>query len=388
MDIPEVKPTASNRKERAPKYRSFKNAESLRKLNEKISNKLQPALSDYYHDLQAVCVGGTTHAIQIAVTTRGIGLNTAYSYDLLRRKYQKFFDSTRLTVFQAYRVSLAQLDHKLKLAKNDRKGNPNLAFPSSGFLNNDFREQILACKDNFTLVAGAINIVGNVKYNDQDYVPFVPKLEPLPIRSDSSKKSTSPAVRPDPFLVTLYNLRSVVEALSDVNTPHEVRTYFESLSPIPGAVWNNHLITNADDIIPADYDDAMLADDVENFNAFVKLVAGKDNRFIGPVNYESTGETSLLMTTSIVEDKVAIFNAASGNRQPDLNIYSRYKHINQFDPLYGIVMLMGEYPPVYNNEGMIVWTYADPTVWIERARVSVGYTWNSVKRAAMVNKVV
>lgn len=64
---------------------------------------------------------------------------------------------------------------------------------------------------------------------------------------------------PLPENVRISNLRETVLSLANPTTAQAARIHFENHCPIPGSIWNNHILQNPYDIIGEVYD----ADELE-----------------------------------------------------------------------------------------------------------------------------
>lgn len=398
----EDKPTVSKRKDRASNWRVRTNERTMKEHEAKINSRLNVGLSDMYQDLQAMCTGGTIASVPYPITTRGIGLHIQTIIETLKDKYPKFFDAAGVTQDCVYRIALAQLSYKLSLC-NKAEANTSYQSPeTTSSMTIDMQVAVCAVKENLNLVSSAINQTGIVKEQDVEMVPFVPALESLPDSMDvevvaepsatSSKRKhverSTPLPRPDPFLVTITNLRDTVVALSDPLTPPEVRSYFRKLSPLPNARWSDsNLLLNPDQIMPHGYDLEYLRRDIAKFKSFLTLIKGKDTNLVGTLSYEGKGLDSALMSTSFLDGRISQFNTEAIHRAPNIDVYSRAKHLNHLDNLYGPLLLMGELPPLKGENGKTEWSYSGDA-WTYRSRSLAGYHWNDVDRTAMVQKVI
>lgn len=74
--------------------------------------------------------------------------------------------------------------------------------------------------------------------------------------------------------IHLTNLREVLVALADVRTKRRVRQNFRLKIPIPGAVFKEiHILTNPDDIIPADFGSQNLTTDLYAVKAWLETAS-------------------------------------------------------------------------------------------------------------------
>lgn len=100
--------------------------------------------------------------------------------------------------------------------------------------------------------------------------------------------------------VMFSNLREVVTALSNPATPERVRKYFELHSPIPGAIFVNHLLQNPDEIMPADYNLDYLQREIRIIHPFlIKLQKHVPKLVSGTIDYKSAGRNSLFISNEM-----------------------------------------------------------------------------------------
>lgn len=107
--------------------------------------------------------------------------------------------------------------------------------------------------------------------------------------------------------------------LSDHNTPERYRRRFEENNPIPGATWVNHVLINADEIIPNNYTVNNLRDDIEVLETFVKQLEKHVPKMVnGTIDFKSSGKLSTFVCNKMSNLRVP-------NREPNepLNQYYR-----------------------------------------------------------------
>lgn len=78
---------------------------------------------------------------------------------------------------------------------------------------------------------------------------------------------------PNPFLVTIHNLRDVVIALASTKTPLIERMNFMHRNPLPNAVFEDNLLTNPDEIMPSNYDDKSIQKDCLSFQRMINRMS-------------------------------------------------------------------------------------------------------------------
>lgn len=150
----------------------------------------------------------TDQASVLPVTTRGIGV---FVEAIIIKLYFNNRNIPNCTPWELYRVSLAQLDYKLIVARRGQLSNVdvNPDLYQNQMLDLEQREKILGCQYNFGPIAHIISAIGNFEYADTTYYPRVPKSD-----------------NPVSQLVTFSNLRMTVRALSNVATARGTRLAF------------------------------------------------------------------------------------------------------------------------------------------------------------------
>lgn len=149
-----------------------------------------------------------------------------------------------------------------------------------------------------------IDAVGVLSHDDKVYLPVVAKTE------------NNEGLIPRPENVMLSSLRETVEALSDAQTPLIQRQRFEANCPIPGAIWNNHLLMNADEIIPANYDNNLRADILLIAPFLSRLQKHAPKMVGGALDPKKTGRASLFLSNEM--ETVRVPDRRAGE---DLNDY-------------------------------------------------------------------
>ncbi|CAH0765093.1 unnamed protein product [Bemisia tabaci] len=121
---------------------------------------------------------------------------------------------------------------------------------------------------NFAPLCAMLDSLGTFQIDGHTFNPVVPKsqLQIVLIGEDTLEVD---GVAPDPYLVTLSNLRDTVVFLSNGNTPVQYRKYFHERNPLPGARWTNqHRLLNPDQIIPPGYSNADLLNDLRKLRDY------------------------------------------------------------------------------------------------------------------------
>lgn len=101
-------------------------------------------------------------------------------------------------------------------------------------------------------IGALLRCVSTFKFDDINFVPLTP----------ARANDNNGRYLPLPESVILTNLRDTVVSLADARVAIAVRRNFISKIPIPGAIFDGALLTNADVIMPANYSPDNLRDDV------------------------------------------------------------------------------------------------------------------------------
>ncbi|KOB64527.1 Uncharacterized protein OBRU01_24127 [Operophtera brumata] len=178
----------------------------------------------------------TLKAITLSITTRGIGLGICH----LTYISISYHDTIRIpNIYAMYRVFLGLLEAKLEAIKTDLPIVPRHTEHTQAL---GVTSDMLRAAQSITIVPEPIrkiiNAIGYVKYEEKLYVPAVANR---PV-----DRQGNPVPRPESVL--LSTLRATVVALADQQTPQNIRRRFHDNSPIPGAIWNNDVLMNPNDI--------------------------------------------------------------------------------------------------------------------------------------------
>lgn len=204
-------------------------------------------------------------------------------------------------------------------------------------------------------VALIIDSAGVFEHGGDLFLPVVPtsgvhiqiaepddEMEAGPSSPAKRKRSDGMGEGPDPFNVTIANLRGYVEALSNPATPVAIRQYFAENNPIPGADFNNaYLLTNPD-IMPARYRERELRRDLAKMKATLDECKGKNDHLVAELTYSGRGNSSRLVSayTKIAADNV---DKAGSIEFTDSRYYA-YRKLTEQQFMIGAINLLGEQP--------------------------------------------
>lgn len=110
---------------------------------------------------------------------------------------------------------------------------------------------------------------------------------------------------PLPENLRISNLRATVESLADPETAEATRVYFENHNPIPGTIWNNHILQNPNAIIGEEYNAKELEADLTSVAPHLERLFEKYPKYVGKIDWEKfeTGR-EIFVSNKIAEMKV------------------------------------------------------------------------------------
>lgn len=312
---PPKKRGGNSSKQRRDKFRHKKNDEARKVHKTKLNQSLQPHLAEMFQQFEHAQQSGNTITIPLPITTRGIGIHMAKLYDYADHGLQNTYPM-RCSIHAAYRIALMQFKRQLFRVPRGQPQHPGIDI-------DDAVSSIKVFEDrNYTLICDAINQCGLFEHNGVHYRPYVPKLqkrqftfdepddveyvptspdplEPSTFTPQKRKRITVDTTVPDPYHVTIDNLRQTCELMSSPATPVQVREDFIRRNPIPGANYHNNLLMNRDDIMPEHYFRGNFIElDIAAFRTFCDRMASSNSCQIGKVNMDGKGSELLLTTVS------------------------------------------------------------------------------------------
>lgn len=266
-------------KNRAQEGRRITGAKTMKALEEKLDENLFSSLQKQFDEMR---LGELQHSTPISITTRCLGFLTFLIYTKLCESLRVFVVVDRCTIHQMYRVVLAMFEYRLSLVYRKPVTGPFQPFDCDHVnLGSEFRDAIRSSIDMFKPLSDVINYVGVLTYHQKTWVPRIPTNAPRYLK------------------LLLSNLRDTVLRMSDNATPVAERRAFRLRSSIPGAIWNNDLIVNADEIMPNGYNGQLLMDDVSRFSALYRLASVRFQDMKGVVTYDTVGSPALLTSLHV-----------------------------------------------------------------------------------------
>lgn len=198
-----------------------------------IKSTLHPGAKSSDEVLAKIGENHTLKAITLTITTRGIGLGLCH-LSFIAVSYHEIVVPS---VYAQYRVFLAVLEAKLKNLKTAYPlpaRDTELAYPYQ------VSADLLHVAQTVTIapepIKRLVNAVGIINYDEGVYIPTVSR----PAHDDRGR------FIPQAQNILYSSLRQTVVALADPATPERYRRRFIENNPIPGAIWDNHLLQNPD----------------------------------------------------------------------------------------------------------------------------------------------
>lgn len=322
---------------------------------------------------------GTDTAVPVPVTTRGIGIHSS----MIHHHYATA-GYNDCTATQLYRVSLIQLDVKMQI--NCRE---NLIMDSEVDITTPLAyfscfNDISAEPNNFSLLTQAINGLGNFRLDDADYHIYIPEMDEVDIGDGSDRASVTSSqffdcddnmptestnhnldgdsakrIVPNPYLITIHNLRQVVLALADPNTPLKERQHFIHRNPLPSAKFHNYLLTNPDEIMPANFNIELASVDILAFRKMLFQMQDLYSDIIESISYRDHGDISIL--SCVHHPAKEHFSWQNGSL-----LYSDQSSVRSMGPKDGLlkhngsILLMSEYPDEIRPANWSKWAIRSP----------------------------
>lgn len=287
----------------------------------------------------------TLKTITLTVTTRGIGFSVAYCLRMLTKFPGRVENPT---CYSVYRVALLQFEAKVMRTQEALP----LPHSNSTLCRTDLIDSSLARRARINVVtlkplADIINQIGILKFNDAIYVPA----------QSLDQYNSEGEFIPYAHNVTFSNLRKTVEALASPHTRLAVRRAFHLNSAIPGAIWNNDLLLNPDDIMPPVYGEDEVMADIELLAPWMVQVQTHVPKLLGRVDHSlHPGDVSLLISNSMGNVKVT-----DRHEGECLNVYYSRNHLEgnvinyhslaktpAASKIKGMLGLLGEVPAKLN----------------------------------------
>jgi hypothetical protein len=368
-EVPEVQdiqvqpPPRSNRiqrdRARQDEFRKKKGAETMERIAAELDKRLCFGFAGFDEAALRQQIELQRRAVLAPVSTRGIGF---YTQSVMTKVHQTYHHVPACSVYEAYRVSLAQFSYRLQCSKRDQVvtavTDDNLYQRQR--IDSDHQEVLMGFKLNFSPIANLINAVGNITIGDTPWYFRLPR-ENIAL----------------PHNVSWENLRDTVLALSNPATAQEIRLHFYNHNPLPGARWGppprvargraelgvedrNHpqwpLLMNPEDYWPDGYNIVDFEDDVNRFRNLLNWCSRKSVKYLDEssvLDYSAKGVETALMSNYCVgvrnptlsyRNQEIDWNASSYTNG-DLRDFWTPEVLTGRAGFIGALILVGEIPP-------------------------------------------
>ncbi|XP_026474001.1 uncharacterized protein LOC113377792 [Ctenocephalides felis] len=284
----------------------------------------------------------------LSVTSRGIGVGTTH----LTYVAKQYDENIRVpNIYAQFRAYLALFEAKLMNVVEHFPIVPRFAdhINTHRGLNAEFLRTIIRSFSFVpTPIKRIIDAIGILKHEDKIYLPVMA----------ASPTTEQGVIRPRPESTCFSNLRDTVVALSDPQTSLNVRTCYHENCAIPGAIWANNLLMNADEIIPADYNfEEGLRNDIMLILPYLNRLKKHAPKMVGgPLDAKMVGRNSLLLSNEMENLKCPDRNAGEDldayyDRciiEGNITKYTSDCKLTAAEKIDGQINLLGEQPTLQN----------------------------------------
>lgn len=335
-----------NNDNRAQDMREKKGQQYQEEYNQKIKEKWLSGIETAEKLEERLKEVANQKAQMLSVTTRGVGVNLLSSM-FTTTAYKN--DIPIPNLYELYRVCMAVTEAKVQSLRTNYPIPPRFTDKAANLINSAEFNRI--CRSVIFLpkpISNIINTIGIVKIGNTIHIPAF----------SADYIDTRGRFIPSPEIVRFGNLRQTVEALADDNTPRAYREAFHRRNCVPGAIWSeNHMLMNADEIMPANYTNDDLARDSIRITPWMSNLQKHVPKLVGStISFENTGRKSLLVCNGVESLKLPDRTPGESVEAyimrgiPEGNIktfHSPYE-ITTAERLEGQLSLLGE-RPVYGN---------------------------------------
>ncbi|RZF42964.1 hypothetical protein LSTR_LSTR004266 [Laodelphax striatellus] len=155
---------------------------------------------------------------------------------------------------------------------------------------------------NFTALTTALNLLGNFEVFGKIYQPILPYMDEVTLFPAGGANPVLRATNTlfDPFLVSYSSLRAVMNFIANPASPLIERTYFVDNNALPGAEYENYLLRNRNDFLPARYGPNDLRSDFVKVAKWLDKLPEQYRSWRGTVDYSGKGSEALLVNTTMM----------------------------------------------------------------------------------------
>lgn len=348
---------AQNRRQES--YRKATNVSKLEMVRAKLNaNKFDDVADEIALNLQSLRMRESHVEAEIPATTRGIGFAVHTAFETATSLAPPAAAAAEVDMHCAYRVAL--LHHQVQqqqanLVVRDRpKAGIELPAIQHEELPQDVVIAVKSVTETFSNVATIIESFGRIKFNNKTFRTYQPPhlseiIDEEPrvqaIRGGRQRRAAANAVNllmPNPYAITITSLRNVVNALADDFVPLAQRNYFIARNPIPGAMFNNGILQNPDDIIQDNYiENELYRIDLRRWRSFIGSCQRRMATLIRPVSLSGEANVGALTTIPVPPHaRIAGYNV----QPPGAYHVCSFESLTQQQLILGGYSLTGENP--------------------------------------------
>lgn len=239
------------RKQKEENFRQEKGTKVIEAYHSDLKKSLLCGFENLDEVIKAKAYEDTTRSIGIPVSTRAVGISVTTTINKIQATEANRQRLPQMTPFQMYRVMLDMVEkqifeNRIAAKLDDRDGWYD---PQQFEEFKNVTSSINICPQQ---IGALLKCIPSFKFEDLSFVPLFP----------GKKIDDRQRFIPVPEVVYLTNLRETVVSLADQLVAIAVRRNFANKNPIPGAIFAQGALTNAEDIMPAGYNAASLMIDL------------------------------------------------------------------------------------------------------------------------------
>lgn len=241
-------------------------------------------------------------AVPMSVTTRAVGISSAIFYDRATITWNLQAIADIATIYQIYRVHLWMAHYKVFLAQQIQTEPVVAGALVRVHIPDETREILSTVLEVPSLMAIVLDSIGKIESGDKVY--HLGYAVPPAVEAQLLEYYT--------LCVNPTNIRAILENVSNAQFPLAARQEYFRYNCIPGALVENNLLMNADEIYPADYGAVNLQQDVHAYkNLLTRIQPRLPKHAILSLAWDGKASRSGLWSSSRSETRIdSMFNVA------------------------------------------------------------------------------
>lgn len=388
----------ASRLKRQDSYRKSTNPAKMDFITAKLSaNKFDDVADQFESILQSIRITESHVEAELPATTRGLGFCVAEAMKTAETLSPGLSQASQVDINAMYRIALLQTQVQQQQADYVERDVPkSLPFPIPSKQETQLPEEVVlavkATPETFVNIATTVESFGRIRFNNLTFRTYQSTHrtaflgeEPRVVvqgRRRRAEADQRTLTLPNPFAVSIQTLRDVVKAMADPETPVDQRNYFIQWNPIPGAIYQDGLLINPDEVMPQGYlTDQLYIQDLRNWRCFIGAATRRMASLIRPLSYSGEAHTGALIslphpTASMVG--VNIF------RPPGRIIATSTYSLTKQQLLLGLFSLTGELPPQAPNVEIETSGYGVREASFQPVEIEI--SWQAVSQLYMTKR--